>query len=330
MESKWVKRERETFYSEFYTDIGEIRNLFILEGKEFEKSLLPPTYRILQRTDSVPEIISILKDEEVQSNDQEMTTPEKKIDWTEYEVKNTLRQTMKSHMVQIPGDKVLLKDNWSENQFTAEISSFYIDKFPVTQALYEKVMGEEKNKSHFKGSAHPVENVTWFDAIEFCNRLSEKVGLKPIYKIDKDTKKVTLERYEEGFRLPTEAEWRYACRAGTKGERYGEINQIAWYIRNSNGSTQRVGNKEPNQFGLYDMLGNVYEWCWDLSGHYPNVDKKDWSGPESGSHRFTPNRRITPGGAWNSTAEKCTCDLRNHGYPDTSKEWLGFRLARSL
>jgi formylglycine-generating enzyme required for sulfatase activity len=91
-----------------------------------------------------------------------------------------------------------------------------------------------------------------------------------------------------------------------------------------------VGNKDPNQFGLYDMLGNVYEWCWDLSGHYPNVDKKDWRGPESGSHLFKPNRRITPGGAWNSTAEKCTFDLRNHGYPDTSKEWLGFRLAMSL
>jgi formylglycine-generating enzyme required for sulfatase activity len=236
-----------------------------------------------------------------------------------------LWQIMESRMVQIPGGKVLLKDEKSGNQFTAEISPFYIDKFPVTQALYEKVMGKEKNKSRFKGSAHPVENVTWFDAVEFCNRLSDKTGLKRLYTIVEGVEeKVTVDWNANGFRLPTEAEWRYACRAGTTGECYGEINQIAWYKNNSEETTHEVGNLEPNQWGLYDMLGNVYEWCWDWSGDYPPEYKKDWHGPESGS------RRVTPGGGWSSNAENCTCAFRNHGFPGFSGAHLGFRLARSL
>jgi formylglycine-generating enzyme required for sulfatase activity len=265
-------------------------------------------------------------DEEVQPNDQEMMTPKKKVDRTENERKNILWQEMESRMVKIPGGKVLLKDTWSENQFTAEISSFFIDKYPVTQALYEKVMGEEKNKSTFKDGGHPVKNVKWFDAVEFCNRLSDKTGLKPVYTIDGE--KVKADWDAKGFRLPTEAEWRYACRAGTTGERYGEINLIAWYKDNSKGTTHEVGKKEPNPWGLYDMLGNVYEWCWDWSGPYPTEDKKDWRGHESCFYR--PPRRVTPGGSWFHSEEYCTCTDRNHGKLDFSGSHLGFRLARSL
>jgi formylglycine-generating enzyme required for sulfatase activity len=233
-----------------------------------------------------------------------------------------LWQTMESRMVKIPAGSVLLKDEKSGNQFTAEVHPFYIDKFPVTQDLYEKVMGKEKNKSHFKGGDRPVETVTWFDAVEFCNRLSEKAGLKPVYTIDGG--KVTADWDVKGFRLPTEAEWEYACRAGTTGERYGEIDQIAWYKENSNGSTQGVGKKEPNPWGIYDILGNVWEWCWDWHGDYPKEDKKDWRGPGEGS------RRVNRGGSWSVGAESCACAFRGLSSLGIRVNFLGFRLARSF
>ncbi|MGD2086137.1 MAG: SUMF1/EgtB/PvdO family nonheme iron enzyme [Candidatus Aminicenantes bacterium] len=233
-----------------------------------------------------------------------------------------LWQTMESRMVQIPAGNVFLKDEKSGNEFTADISPFFMDKFPVTQDLYEKVMGKEKNKSHFEGGDRPVETVSWFDAIEFCNRLSEKSGLKPVYTINGE--KVTADWHTKGFRLPTEAEWEYACRAGTTGERYGEIDQIAWYDKNSNGSTQGVGKKEPNPWGLYDMLGNVLEWCWDWYGDYPKENKKDWHGSEDGS------LRVCRGGSWVNFAENCACAIRYRLHPDYRDGGLGFRLARSL
>jgi formylglycine-generating enzyme required for sulfatase activity len=233
-----------------------------------------------------------------------------------------LWNTMESRMVQIPAGNVILKDEKSGNQFTAEISPFFIDKFPVTQDLYEKVMGKEKNGSHFAGGDRPVENVTWFDAVEFCNRLSDKTGLKPVYTIDGE--KVTPDWHAKGFRLPTEAEWEYACRAGTTGDRYGEIDQIAWNEKNSNGSTQGVGKKEPNPWGLYDILGNVWEWCWDWDGDYPKEDKKDWRGLESGS------RRVFRGGSWIFDARYCACAIRSADHPDFRDFNLGFRLARSF
>jgi len=233
-----------------------------------------------------------------------------------------LWQTMESRLVQIPGGKVLLKDEKSGNQFTVEISPFYIDKFPVTQDLYEKVMGKEKNKSHFEGGDRPVETVSWFDAVEFCNRLSEKAGLKPGYTIAGE--KVTPDWDANGFRLPSEAEWEYACRTGTTGERYGEIDQIAWYDKNSKGSTQGVGKLKPNPWGLFDMLGDVWEWCWDWYGDYPKQDKKDWRGPEKGS------LRVDRGGSWFYGAQVCACAFRDHNHPDNRGSFLGFRLARSL
>jgi formylglycine-generating enzyme required for sulfatase activity len=233
-----------------------------------------------------------------------------------------LWQTMESRMVQIPAGNVLLKDDERGNEFTVEISPFFMDKFPVTQDLYERVMGKEKNKSQFVGGDRPVESVSWFDAVEFCNRLSDKTGLKPIYTIDGE--KVTTDWDSNGFRLPTEAEWEYACRAGTTGKRYGDIDKIAWYKNNSNGSTQGVGKKEPNPWGLYDMLGNVSEWCLDWYGDYPKQDKKDWRGPETGSDR------VRRSGSWFSDAEYCACALRSRLHPVYHVNSMGFRLTRSL
>lgn len=232
-----------------------------------------------------------------------------------------LWQTMESRMVQIPGGKVLLKDDRIDNELTPEIKTFFSDKFPVTQDLYEKIIGKEKNRSHFKGGDHPVENVSWFDAVEFCNQLSDKTGLQPVYTIEGE--KVTPNWNAKGFRLLTEAEWEYSCRAGTSGELYGEIDQVAWYKKNSNGSTQGVGKKEPNPWGLYDMLGNVWEWCWDWYGSY-SKNIKVWQGPKSGS------RKVIRGGSWNIDVWRCRAAYRGVYDPAIFSNNIGFRLARSL
>lgn len=236
-------------------------------------------------------------------------------------VEDDLWNTMASRMVSIQGGKVLMKDEQSGTEFTAEIRPFHMDIFPVTQELYEKIMGEDKSPSNFKGSDHPVEQVTWFDTLHFCNLLSEKLGLKKVYTIDGEDVKPDFKA--NGYRLPTEAEWEYACRAGTNGKRYGDIDEIAWYDKNSNGSTQGVGKLKPNAWGLYDMLGNVWEWCWDWHGDYPKGNRRDWRGPEAGS------RRVSRGGSWVSSAGNCASAFRHCDDPGYHVGRVGFRLAWS-
>jgi len=136
---------------------------------------------------------------------------------------------------------------------------------PVTQALYESVTGS--NPSDFKGEQRPVENVSWFDAVAFCNALSKAEGLPPAYEIS-GTNVTWAGPQTQGWRLPTEAEWEYACRAGTTGSRYGNLDDIAWYDKNSGSQTRPVGEKTPNAWGLYDMPGNVWEWVWDGKAEY--------------------------------------------------------------
>ncbi len=233
-----------------------------------------------------------------------------------------LWQTMESRMIQIPAGTVLMKDDRFESEFTVEIKPFLIDKFPVTQDLFERVKGEEKNRSGFHGGDRPVENVSWFDAIEFCNQLSDLVGIKRVYTIAGED--VTADWEADGFRLPSESEWEYACRAGTTAEQYDEIDQITWYKNNARGSTHGVGKKEANPWGLYDMLGNVWEWCWDFYGSLPRNDKKDWRGPRRGSSR------VLRGGSWDDGAWFCRAAYRLSHSPTSHRTKIGFRLARSL
>jgi len=174
---------------------------------------------------------------------------------------------------------------------------------PVTQALWEFVMGG--NPSHFKGPVRPVEEVSWDDAQGFISKLNEMFG-------------VTC------FRLPTDAEWEYACRAGTTSATYGNLDEVAWYENNSGKETHRVGQKQPNAWGLYDMLGNVWEWCQDWYGGYPGGDVVDPVGPSSGSSR------VYRGGSWRGDARGVRAALRNYGAPGYRGSTLGFRLARSL
>jgi formylglycine-generating enzyme required for sulfatase activity len=184
---------------------------------------------------------------------------------------------------------------------------FYIGVTEVTQAQYEAVMGT--NPSKFKGPTNPVEMVTWEDASNFCRRLSEKTG--------------------KAVRLPTEAEWEYACRAGSKtrfsfGDSDSILGDYAWYGSNSGGMTHPVSQKKPNPWGLYDMHGNVWEWCADWRGPYSSEASTDPQGAGSGG------TRVLRGGAWHDLeAGSFRCAFRDCCYSSPSYRYddLGFRCA---
>ncbi|RCK78762.1 MAG: hypothetical protein OZSIB_1115 [Candidatus Ozemobacter sibiricus] len=178
---------------------------------------------------------------------------------------------------------------------------FYIGVHPVTQEQFEKVMGG--NPSRFKGANRPVEQVAWAHAVEFCKFLSEREG--------------------KTFRLPTEAEWEYAARAGTT-TLYPWGNEIdpdsCWYKDNSDGQTHDVGLKNPNGWGLYDMCGNVWEWCQDRYGEYTEEPAVDPVGPKTGENR------VIRGGSWNHFAAQCQATHRNGSNPAKGLNFIGFRV----
>jgi len=189
--------------------------------------------------------------------------------------------------------------------------SFHLGQHEVTQEQYERVM--EKTPSKFKGAQNPVENVSWNDAVEFCRKLSELPGEKSAGYV---------------YRLPTEAEWEYANRAGTTteysfGDSDSELGDYAWYYKNSGGTTHPVGGKLPNAWGLYDMNGNVWEWCQDWRGKYPSGPVTDPTGPSSGSDR------VKRGGSWGYSARYCRSGSRLAITPGIRIEVLGFRVLRS-
>ena len=199
---------------------------------------------------------------------------------------------------------------------------FLLQRTPVTQEQWFAVMGTDP--SVFKGPRRPVECVSWLDAVEYCNALSRSAGLPDAYVIDGETARVVDDPV--GYRLPTEAEWEYACRAGTTDPRYAKrLDDIAWYYDNSGDETQNVGLKRPNGWNLYDMLGNVLEWTQNWFGDYPTGNQTDPQGPASGSSR------VVRGGSWSHDA----ADVRAAGYRSDYDlgdrfDGLGFRPLRSL
>ena len=208
------------------------------------------------------------------------------------------------------------------------ISSFECAKYPVTRQLYRTVMGEDPGwpKKEPPAELRPVNNVTWFDAVRFCNALSERERLPVCYRF-LDDEIVQWDRTATGYRLLTEAEWEYACRAGSQtsycyGDNADELERYAWYKKNANGEPQPVAQKWPNAWGLYDMHGNVWEWCWDWYGKYPDKPQTDPAGPDKGSDH------VLRGGAFNNPAENLRSAIRSWIIPVDRSRNYGFRCAR--
>ena len=209
------------------------------------------------------------------------------------------------------------KENETQHEVTIG-KVYYLGVYEVTQAQYEKVMG--KNPSYFQGAVVgnenadlPVEMVSWDDAVEFCKKLSELPDEKKAGRV---------------YRLPTEAEWEYACRAGSKtaysfDDEEGLLPEYGWFNRNSSRRTHTVGLLEPNAWGLYDMHGNVWEWCSDRHGEYPKGAVSDPTGPKEGSYR------VYRGGSWDDEAAFCRSAIRFRNDPSIRNVDLGFRLALS-
>ena len=186
------------------------------------------------------------------------------------------------------------------------LGGYYIGKYEVTQKLWKAVMGS--NPSRFKGDNLPVENVSWNDVQEFIRKLNQLTG--------------------KSYRLPTEAEWEYAARGGGSSLVYkysgsNNIGSVAWYRGNSGYGTHPVGSKSPNELGIYDMSGNVWEWCqdWYSSTYYSNSPSKNPHGPTRGSDR------VCRGGSWGLNSVYCRVSCRVEYSPDLRQNNLGFRLA---
>ncbi|MDP3113667.1 MAG: bifunctional serine/threonine-protein kinase/formylglycine-generating enzyme family protein [Candidatus Cloacimonadaceae bacterium] len=216
------------------------------------------------------------------------------------------------------------------------LASFYIGKHEVTQKEWLAVMGS--NPSYFKGENLPVAQVRWFDAIDYCNKRSINEGLTACYSVDGSNKPndwrrgtIVCDWNANGYRLPTEAEWEYAARGGNKSKGYeyagsNDIGSVAWYGGNSGGKTHPVGSKAPNELGIYDMSGNVWEWCWDwyAGDYYAKSPASDPRG--AGSVEY----RVLRGGSWYYGEYNCRVANRNNSNPDNGYHNKGLRALRAI
>ena len=217
-----------------------------------------------------------------------------------------------NNMVEVEGGTFLMggTPEQGEEAFNDEkpphkvtVSTFHIGCYPVTQEQWKAVMGN--NPSYFQGERHPVEQVNWMDCQAFVEKLSKMTGLT--------------------FRLPTEAEWEYAARGGNKGKGHkysgGDLlTQVAWYNENSGGTSHEVGEKAPNELGLYDMSGNIWEWVQDWKGDFTDEEQTNPTGPEEG------DERICRGGGWNREHDRCRVSYRGDDEPDLRYRSLGLRV----
>ena len=227
-----------------------------------------------------------------------------------------------------------------------EVFDIEVCKYLTTQKMWLEVM--ENNPSGFKGDNRPVETVSWWEVLEYCNRLSEKYGLEPVYELSKSSEGTLMIKElggkivspdkanfknTEGFRLPTEIEWEWFARGGQVAIEQGtfdykysgsdNIDEVAWYAENSNYLIQDVGLKKPNQLGLYDCSGNIWEWCYDTE-EMENIKSLNFNFDPSSAYR-----RLR-GGAWLHTAESCTTLYRTFEVAAYIVMNTGFRIVRTI
>jgi formylglycine-generating enzyme required for sulfatase activity len=207
--------------------------------------------------------------------------------------------------------------------------SLIMSKYEITLGEWKKTMGV--GHSSFRSDSFPIDNASWKDAILFCNQLSQNQALSKCYEFKGNV--VVCNWNANGWRLPTEAEWEYACKAGTATDFYNgnltvnecspidpNLNEIGWYCSNSSSGSHLTGFKQPNSFGLYDMLGNVAEWCWDYWGPYSKLSVTDPKGLDSGT------AHVLRGGAWYSDPTKCRSSFRDSSSANIAS--FGFRICR--
>ncbi len=229
---------------------------------------------------------------------------------------------------------------------TVTLSSFHLGKYEVTQAEYEAVMGSNPAQYHGIGDIYPVYFVNWYAATKYCNLRSINEGLMPVYSLSGSTNptdwgdvpeghsnqywdSLVCDWYANGYRLPTEAEWEYAARGGTDDPDYlysgsDDIDEVGWYYYNSDNTSHPVGSKAPNALGLYDMSGNVCEWCWDWGIEYNSSSQNNPTGPDRG------RCRVNRGGNWDYGINNCRVTYRDSiVYPGISGDYNGFRVCRS-
>ncbi|MEV6071156.1 formylglycine-generating enzyme family protein [Nocardia sp. NPDC052001] len=212
-------------------------------------------------------------------------------------------------MVNVPSGRIVLSDRRTERKWTVDVAACRMSAFPITQSQHARVTGLRPSAS--AGERFPVESVSWWDAVRFCNLLSEQEGLAPAYRLF-DGEGIEWESSANGYRLPTEAEWEHACRAGTTEPRYGDLDEIAWYRANSEERIHEVGGKQPNAWGLYDMLGNAWNWCWDI------YDAEIYD-----------TYRVLRGGGWYDEHWSCRASVRRRSHPTFRMDDVGFRITRS-
>ena len=232
-------------------------------------------------------------------------------------------------MMGSPADELGRDSDETQHQVKLTQAFFFSEK-EVTQAQWVEVVGS--NPSYFPGCDEcPVEQVSWYDAVEYCNALSALEDLDLAYEVNGTN--VNWDESSNGYRLPTEAEWEYACRASTTTAFYSggitetgcadpNLDEIGWYCGNASGATHEVGQKLSNAWGLYDMSGNAWEWCWDWYGEYSG-DVTDPVGPDSGAWR------VPRGGSWLISARYCRSADRSRGDPGSRNYTIGLRPART-
>jgi formylglycine-generating enzyme required for sulfatase activity len=253
---------------------------------------------------------------------------------TEKQQPKTLTTKTGIKMVLIPGGTFKMGSvDGQEDELPVhevKIDSFYMDAYEVTQESFQKLTG--MNPSKFKDRKGPVERVRWTEAVLYCNARSLKEGLKPAY----NTKTWECDFSADGYRLPTEAEWEYACRAGNNAKYFfrggkNKLGQYAWFRKNSREKVHPVGTRKANSFGLFDMYGNVAEWCNDFydKDYYAKSPRNNPQGPETG------DKRVLRGGSWASRAKHCNSSERFNDDPVTADicqgyDTYGFRCVRAM